>query len=608
MKSKLMYWLVNSPDEAITKKIRILEAINFQVRLVASFDELIIEFNKARSSIILISDQIEPITFKNQLVHLCSKPEFSGVRLISITTRSDKNLAKLATTLNFKDIIPLNLKPEKYWLERFKFATGTKDYTKPPPDYQLTIHNIAALRAPARLTWIGKDSMLIETKLNIPIGSKLRIETELTQLSGEKGIQAIVKERKSSNLRYRFSDAYLCEISREQGTKILEYLKSTEVSDTQCKRPIKIFAAIKSAKIRKRLEQTLSPDLYDLNFALRKNSILTEPSYIKPDLILLDFDIVKLPDDSFIQQLSECSPPECKIVFLQSDQTGKKTNKHIPTLRQKIHFLGKQLDTILHFIGKQSEAIDVTEVGNEVVYLPKIHTLSRLLIRVPARITKLHPETLSIATPFEIGKFNLALVESPLFTANFDRNVVVKIVGSFENKDPQTREFQYINKALISDLNTQERLRLSTEILELLENHVLRHHFEESATRKIERAIVKAKPTTPDKASQPSVYIKPKAKQKMSTLISKRPIETVPEVHIKAKPVEEEKQAIKKDLYTPRKRSKKNDKHIFYTILFLLCFIVGIAILLREPPQDQGKVFSDSYKRYYEKTKGIKSE
>ena len=95
-----------------------------------------------------------------------------------------------------------------------------------------------------------------------------------------------------------------------------------------------------------------------------------------------------------------------------------------------------------------------------------MHTLSRLLIRVPARITKLHPDTISLATPFEIGKFNLALVESPIFTAKFDRNVVVKVVGSHENKDPQTKEFQYINKALISDLNAKERIKLSTEILD----------------------------------------------------------------------------------------------------------------------------------------------
>ena len=42
----------------------------------------------------------------------------------------------------------------------------------------------------------------------------------------------------------------------------------------------------------------------------------------------------------------------------------------------------------------------------------------------------------------------------------------MKVVGSHENKDPQTKEFQYINKALISDLDSKERIKLSTEILD----------------------------------------------------------------------------------------------------------------------------------------------
>jgi len=599
-----MYWLVDSPDIQISQTVQMLEATNFQVRLVTSFEELIVEFNKSRSSIILISDKLDPVDLDHQLIHLTSKPEFSGVRFILTKGKANKDLARLVTTLNFKDIIPLNPNPRKYWLERFQFATTTKDYTKPPPDYQLTIHAIAALRAPARLTWIKENSILIETKLNIPIASKLRIETELPRLSGEKGIQAVVKERRQSNLRYRFSDAYVCEISSEQGKQIINYLKDSEELTLGHKRPIKIFAAIKSAKIRKRLEQILSADLYDLNFALRKNSITTEPSYIKPDLILLDLDIAKLPDDDFIKELSESAGPECKIVFLENEQTNRKSKDLLPKIKQKTQFLEKKLDTIIRYIKKQTENLDINAPEDNIIYLPKTHTLSRLLIRVPARITKLHPDTLSIATPFEIGKFNLALVESPIFTANFDRNIVVKVIGSYENRDPQTREFKFINKALISDLNSQEKVRLSTEILELLENHVFRHYTEESATRKIERAISKTKLLKPKEPLQ----ARSNSDARPSPAILKPPVE--PSLGLRSEPSITPKDPgnspVSKKLYLPRKRKTGNQKQILYSVLFILAFIVGIVILLRQPPEEQGKVFSDSYKRYYEKTKGKK--
>jgi uncharacterized UPF0160 family protein len=135
----------------------------------------------------------------------------------------------------------------------------------------------------------------------------------------------------------------------------------------------------------------LSPDLYDLNFALRKNSITTEPSYIKPDLMLLDLDIAKLPDNDFIEALNESVDKDCKIVFLENEKKTKKSAEWIQKLTQRTHFLEKNLDTIVRYIKKQTENLEIDEHENDIVYLPKVHTLSRLLIRVPARITKLHP-------------------------------------------------------------------------------------------------------------------------------------------------------------------------------------------------------------------------
>ena len=69
-------------------------------------------------------------------------------------------------------------------------------------------------------------------------------------------------------------------------------------------------------------------------------------------------------------------------------------------------------------------------------------------------------------------------------------------------------------------------------------------------------------------------------------------------------PIKAKTSPVSRKLYLPRKRKQGNQKQILYSILFVLVFIIGIVILLRRPPEQQGKVFSESYKRYYEKTKG----
>ena len=143
MRKKRIYWITRKVSLSHGEKAKLLAKRNYEIQYFTNLEDLLSAFNQRRVGIIVVGDDAAPPEIEDLIETLCSKPELTGVRLILSLSREAPNVVRVAAANGFRDVISIDLEPQK-WLARFLFSTAGSIASFPRPLPQLTLNNISA--------------------------------------------------------------------------------------------------------------------------------------------------------------------------------------------------------------------------------------------------------------------------------------------------------------------------------------------------------------------------------------------------------------------------------------------------------------------------------
>ncbi|RYY97497.1 MAG: hypothetical protein EOO11_10690, partial [Chitinophagaceae bacterium] len=174
----------------------------------------------------------------------------------------------------FRDVLPADLEDTE-WLQRFEFATSGLESILDIHDGLRKFEEKIDLQIPARIVWIGPQTMWIESKTMAEIGETIELRGEFAERLGLREIKAVVTEKQKTHLSYRFSDALIVNWAKDAAERadlaklkeFKEYLTRIDLGQ----RP-KIFLAIASPALRTTILRYTDRRKYEVHTALNKQS------------------------------------------------------------------------------------------------------------------------------------------------------------------------------------------------------------------------------------------------------------------------------------------------------------------------------------------------
>ncbi|MFW7379689.1 MAG: hypothetical protein ACOH5I_12830 [Oligoflexus sp.] len=588
MKVKELYWLV-SPKSPIHD--RLFEALRHKkvaVNQVHTFQDLCDRFNQKRLGLVIIGDELSEEILLDQLPKVINKPEFNGVRFLLSISHPRPGLCRLAVTLGFRDIISIDLAPET-WIKRFEFAGSSGEMNWYEPNPQMTLHSISAISIPARITWMDSQRLKLESKIIIPKGGKARLIGKIGEELGLSSISIRVLEHSRTDLKFRFSEAYLCEWETPSKVSSKRSLLLDGLKIPMDQAPFKIFVAVKSFNLRQLLIQTLKDRAFDLTLALQKSGLMHETKFIDPDVIIIEHRLIDSKSEIYLTKMVEhirSSVPIYIIGASKAEQghyeqiTGRKDGSLIVTPQLPPNFLNylkRKLDRLMRS--------DEPEAG---YYIPRNHRFSFAELRLPARMIQIHPESARMVVPYELGRFGFCMIDAPIFKQNFQRRVVGKIVHSYLHKNNELESFPHVIELAISDLLADERQRLAHDLVKHFAEQLLGQRLD---FRHLQFANPKEKRRDEAHSLTPSM----KKTLHSPTVARRLSSGSLPDI-----PIREEGSFAKEPKQKPFLQKHSRELQITTFAIFLLMILFAFIYIFRQPENEQGKAYSESFRKIYE--------
>ena len=290
MSKKTVYWLSRQISLRAKQKIEVLSQSGFKVLVVKSVTELNRKFPKQRALSIIVGDGGDLVEVKSNIKNITEDPEYGSIRLVlSVSSRLSK-LPYAAMDYGFRDIIPLDFS-DKLWLRKFLFAVGLNNDFGPALEPSLTMHQMATANIPSRASWISASHIWIESRLNPKVGSNLQLKGTLAAQLGVKSISLQVEKKFNTHLHYRYSEALLCRWSIPTKLNKNKQLLLKLLSEHYSTKPIYVFMGMSSGIEREKIKRALNRKNIHLHLALQKKSLVDEPKYISPDVMILDYKL-----------------------------------------------------------------------------------------------------------------------------------------------------------------------------------------------------------------------------------------------------------------------------------------------------------------------------
>lgn len=471
MRKRIVYWLCEDVNSVHRSLASALTGKGYEVKFFNTFRTLTEELKARRASIIIIGDETSESQLQNHIVELSIKPELQGTRFVLTVNRFRPKILKIAACCSFRDIIPLNL-PVQTWMMRFFYATAgnSMEFEKPQP--QIALNEISAMYMPARIVWINQNEIHLETRVRPEIGSMLSLGGDLARSMGVNSITLKSKKRSKNNLAYRFSDGLTASWSVPEKLKEQAISKLAALKPEHFGKRNKVFIAIQGTQLRERVVEMLQPLDFALSIALKKNSMIHEPFYFGPELIIIEEKL--LTEDYFkryIEMVKKLSASVPIIVIGQMD-TVRKLREIDPQREIFGTFeVSKDFtDNVFKILSNSTE--ENSKFQNDSIYLDPKSLLSMGEIRFSARVRQLHPTSATIDLPFAVGPFALGRVDSPLLKKIIKRTPVVKVTNSYKRADEISTPFKYRIESLLSDTFINETQVLTEGLLQFVQTEL----------------------------------------------------------------------------------------------------------------------------------------
>ncbi len=459
MKAKRrVYWLSFESNAAHQDKVAALTAEGFFVRSFQSIDALFRFAKSNRAGIIIVSDGGNANEVIESIKMLSESPETQGVRFVLSTSgNSSHEIRDIAAACAFREILPLEL-DRTTWISRLNYATARQNISVGQPVPQVTMNNIAGVAVPARVSWITHDHVQLEAKIAARPGDQINLAGAFAGAMGLRVISATVVEHSRTNLRFRLGESILASwkipaTHRAKLDNLIDEIKLTSPGERW-----RVFVAVQDPELRSEALSKLTDPRFDVRVPLQKQHIIDEPKFLGPDAVIIE-DNLCIGDnrETFLKMMEH-------------------VNRNVP-----VFIIGKGLSQGAAAMRKDSSGIivvpklpkDFSEVlvsdylkgangsrerrNNDAIHIPSDHRLSFAEIKLPARMTRLHPTAIQISVGAQIGKFGLVKFESPSLKKILGYHPYGKITESSELHGDHQDQFSFVCEALLSDVDIRGR-------------------------------------------------------------------------------------------------------------------------------------------------------
>jgi CheY-like chemotaxis protein len=467
-KSRRTFWITNTVTSQHSQRAKQLEANGFSVQFASDGSAAMKLAREARPICVIIDTHSEIQTVEMaSLKSLVKDPEFNGVRFILSVTQNSLDLIHFAISENFRDVVPMAINDNE-WLNRVLYANGAKSFENLSSYYEISLNQIASTISSGRIAWINQTHIRIECRGSQRIGTALHISGAISKALDTPHISLVVEGIEKYRLMYRYSQALTCSwkvapSQTEKATKILQQLISNKPDPK-----IRAFAAISRPAVRTTLVKGLNPDSFFVRTGLQKVNLAHEVGYFSPGIIFFDDKLLEALSQEELLSILAKVPSSVPIVIFGTEPDKFKTiladrKVFSESAVQQIHL--KNAESRYEILTDHN--IDNPEL--EICTIPPEHPWSKIDIHTPARLKGISPSGGHITSPFSIGDYSLAKIESPFLRKILGRDPIIK-TNSNIYADSYSM-FGHESEFHFSDVTAGEKSMIASALITLLHEH-----------------------------------------------------------------------------------------------------------------------------------------
>lgn len=478
------YWIAETVTPRMRARATLLASKGLEVRFFTALDSLIKELEARRTGILIVSDDGDQSRTERILITLTTMPEIQGARLVMIRSKNSEWLTFLAATGNVRDIIPENL-DDMQWLGRFLFATASRAIPFVQPPGQITLANISALSIPARLTWISDGKLRVESKLRPPVGASLHLAGPLADSLGVSAVTLKVLSVERDRLLYRFSDAIVAEwtVPVDERARAMAVLKDLREQSTgpRCR----VFIAASSLALRSQILEHFEDPRFEVSTALQKQSIVDEPRFFTPDVVMIEDKLCLGEDRERFEQMLTNLADHSMVAVVGNVPDLAEVQRRFPRLR--LVPLARLPKTLTQSILARHGRASAPRNESGVAHVLSEHPYSLASLNIPARLTRIHPLAAQLSLPFPVTSFALCRIDSPLLRKLVGRSPYLKVTATYADTHPEAGAFPHIVEGYLADLGIDERRAVAGGLTKVLSDSLARIDAPDAKPPKVER-------------------------------------------------------------------------------------------------------------------------
>lgn len=520
-KGKRTFWVIQSETRLHAQRIELLNNNGFDVIVLTSYQDVLAATAIGRPSCILIdTPETDNPAVIRMIGDLTALAELNGVRFILSSVSKSPEATTIAVSENFRDIIPLQLS-EDAWLLRIQYTTAIKASASfPSPLCEISLNQVASIRAPGRVVWINETHLRIECRGSMHHGSTLQMTGAISEALQVGHLSLTVESVHKSHLVFRFSQALICRwrvpgANAEASATMIRKMLIGQQSEAK----LRAYIVASNANIRKSLTTGLRSDRFELKIGLQRHTIAKEVEYFSPDVVFLDSPILKSLTPDELLSIFEKLPGDVPVIVYGSD-VDKVYLKTIFKTRQ-VYFESAPDPMSLSDAGARYRIVPhahVHDANSPTAQIVAEHPWSKIEIHVPARLLSLNASSGKISLPFSIGVFTLAQLEAPLLRKALGRDPYVKITATAENTSLlNATQFNQDVHFYFADVNQNEKNHLANILVTMLSDYY-KKYFPSGSTQTIQapRSLESLQAPITKIALAPAAPVTPPPKERLA--------------------------------------------------------------------------------------------
>ena len=423
-KTKPAIWLCPSVNQVVEDKARVLRKLGFTVDFASTADELLTACDTQRTPYIFISDSIDPGNEETVLAiinRFTSVPDIKAAKFLLVCELFNSRIITHACANAFRGIVSLHLS-DKEWETQIQFITSMGQARLEPQAGLISLHHLCSIRLPARVVWISRRQIRIECSVNATVGQSLTLVGSIATALGRRQLTLPVATASANRLVHRFARAYELDLASQADPRDIETAIQS-LSPKFVPPPLRIFAVIKSQGLRRLIVNTFRSTHYDLTLAIQIKNISHEPSFLAPDMIVVEDHFATSRFSEVLSKMVESLPKETAVLVIADDPQKAAEIPLETTVINRSELTSQRL----------IEHMPDTQTIRERHHLAKGDAVTYAQVILKGGVRALHPRQIEITTQQAIHPYAHCQVSTPMIDQALESPVWCKLRSTYRN-------------------------------------------------------------------------------------------------------------------------------------------------------------------------------